>query len=589
MSATRGRSATGSALASFVVTALVVCGVWWWLGAPIQIASPTASVGKPYCLSYAPFRDAQNPLVEGTRVEAAQIEQDLALLSKYTDCIRTYSVDDGRADVLESARRHGLKVLHGIWVSSDPAKTRQQIETTVALAKAYPDVIAAVVVGNEVLLRGEMSSTDLIGYIRQVKAQVPMPVTYADVWEFWLRYPDVQSAVDFVTIHVLPYWEDFPIPATRAAAHVAAIRARVAAAFPGKEIVIGEFGWPSAGRMREEARPSPSNQARAILEAMALAKRENFRMNVIEAFDQPWKRELEGAVGGYWGIIDRATGAPKFSFDGTVSDHPHWVAQALAGVLLAALTFGAAFFAGREKGVSASQWLTIAALALVPGVLFGWVIEAVVDRQLQPGELAAFACLRRNCRRCSDRLRRRLRCRPLNSVVRVAPWQSGTPRRPRLGAGRHVDRADAGHGRSGTRPGVRSALPRHPVCAADCGGGAVPGVARFDAASGGTAGGRRDGGRSGSRGLGRLHCLQRNLRQLAVGLVLRRVDRSRNYLGAGTGRAKLRMSAPPASAERSALCMTTPKAAAASATANRMSDGRMRLSSATASATPPKT
>ena len=118
---------------------------------------------------------------------------------------------------------------------------------------------------------------------------------------------------------------------------------------------------------------------------MALAKRENFRMNVIEAFDQPWKRELEGAVGGYWGIIDRATGAPKFSFDGTVSDHPHWVAQALAGVLLAALTFGAAFFAGREKGVSASQWLRIAALALVPGVLFGWVIEAVVIDSFSPG------------------------------------------------------------------------------------------------------------------------------------------------------------------------------------------------------------
>ena len=123
-------------------------------------------------MSYAPFRDGQDPLVEGTRVRAGQIEQDLALLSKYTGCIRTYSVDDGRADVLESARRHGLKVLHGIWVSSDPAKTRQQIETTVALAEAYPDVISAVVVGNEVLLRGEMSSTDPIGYIRQVKAQV---------------------------------------------------------------------------------------------------------------------------------------------------------------------------------------------------------------------------------------------------------------------------------------------------------------------------------------------------------------------------------------------------------------------------------
>jgi len=390
MSATREPSAIGSAVASFVLTALVICGVWWWLGAPIQIASPTASVGEPYCLSYAPFRDGQNPLVEGTRVEPWQIEEDLALLSKYTSCIRTYSVDDGRADVLESARRHGLKVLHGVWVSNNPAKTRQQIETTIALAKAYSDVIAAVVVGNEVLLRGEMSSTDLIAYIRQVKAQVPMPVTYADVWEFWLHYPDVQSAVDFVTIHVLPYWEDFPIPATRVAAHVAAIRERVAAALPGKEIVIGEFGWPSAGRMREDARPSPSNQARAIIETLALAKRENFRMNVIEAFDQPWKRALEGAVGGYWGIIDRATGAPKFSFDGTVSDHPRWVAQALAGVLLAALTFAAGFFAGREKGVPASPWPKmlwpkIAALALVPAILVGWTIEAIAIDSFSPG------------------------------------------------------------------------------------------------------------------------------------------------------------------------------------------------------------
>ena len=140
--------------------------------------------------------------------------------------------------------------------------------TSVAYAKAYPDVIKAIVVGNEVLLRGEMTAADLIAVIRDIKAQVPMPVTYADVWEFWLRYPDVQNAVDFVTIHVLPYWEDFPIPASRAAAHLAAIRKKVAAAFPNKEIVIGEFGWPSAGRMREDARPSRSNQARAVIDTL---------------------------------------------------------------------------------------------------------------------------------------------------------------------------------------------------------------------------------------------------------------------------------------------------------------------------------
>ena len=91
-----------------------------------------------------------------------------------------------------------------------------------------------------------------------------MPVTYADVWEFWLRHREVAAAVDFVTIHILPYWEDFPISARDAANHVDAIRRQMVAAFPGKDILVGEFGWPSAGRMREGALPSPVNQARVM-------------------------------------------------------------------------------------------------------------------------------------------------------------------------------------------------------------------------------------------------------------------------------------------------------------------------------------
>jgi exo-beta-1,3-glucanase (GH17 family) len=357
---------------------VAVFGVWLWLGTPVQIPGLRLPVHKLYCVSYAPYRAGQSPLVEGTRVEPQQIDEDLALLSNFTDCVRTYSVDDGLDCVLQSARRYRLKVQQGVWISNQKVKTRRQIETSIALAKAYPDVITALVVGNEVLLRGEISPADLIGLIREVKSRVAMPVTYADVWEFWLRYPEVQNAVDFITVHILPYWEDFPIPASRAAAHVAAIHAKVAAAFPGKEIVIGEFGWPSAGRMREGARPSPSNQALAVGETLALAQRENFRVNVIEAFDQPWKRALEGAVGGYWGILDRASGAPRFSFAAaTISDHPHWLAEAMAGLLLAALTFAGAMAGGRKKGFSPSLWPRIAALAFLPATMFGWIIETV--------------------------------------------------------------------------------------------------------------------------------------------------------------------------------------------------------------------
>jgi len=367
-----------SALAHFALTALAIALAWAWLGKPVQLApSPLAAGGKLSCISYAPFRDGQDPLVPGTMVSAEQIDQDFALLSRYTDCIRTYSNANGLAQIPAIAKRHGLKVLMGLWLANNPPFNRQQIATAIELAKTFPDVISAVVVGNEVLLRGEMSVNDLRAIIREVKSQVSMPVTYADVWEFWLRYSDLQNDVDFVTIHILPYWEDFPLPASAAAAHVDDIRKKVAAAIPDKEILIGEIGWPSAGRMREAARPSLSNQARVITETLELAKRENFRVNVIEAFDQPWKRALEGSTGRYWGIFDRATQAPKFSFSGLVSDHPDWVQQAAAGIAVAICAFAGAWLFGRGKGAPTYLWSRIAVVTFLPAVLFGWTLETV--------------------------------------------------------------------------------------------------------------------------------------------------------------------------------------------------------------------
>jgi glucan 1,3-beta-glucosidase len=367
-----------AALACYAATAIAIGFAWWWLGAPIRLPpSPLAAGGKLACVSYAPFRGDQDPLVETTHVSAAQIDEDLALLSRYTDCIRTYSIENGLDQVPAIAAHHGLKVMQGLWLSNKAEKNRHQVETVVALAKAFPNTINAVIVGNEVLLRGDLSVGDLEGFIRTVKAQVTMPVSYADVWEFWLRNRDLQAAVDFVTIHILPYWEDFPLPASIAAAHVDAIRRQIAAAIPNREIFIGEVGWPSAGRMREGALPSPSNQARVISETMTLAQRENFRVNVIEAFNQPWKRWLEGATGGYWGIFDRATAAPKFAFSGIVSDHPYWLLQALAGALLAAIIFASALASAGAKPAVALLWPRIALLAFLPAVLFGWALERI--------------------------------------------------------------------------------------------------------------------------------------------------------------------------------------------------------------------
>jgi exo-beta-1,3-glucanase (GH17 family) len=361
-------------LALLVISLGAIAAVWWWLATPINLVrAPIDPDAKLLCVSYAPFRGDQTPLQLTTHIESEQIAQDLAQLVKITDCVRTYSIDNGLDQVPALAAKVGLKVIQGIWLGSNRLKNLAQISTVVGLTKQYPAVISSVVVGNEVLLRGEMTTSDLAATIRSVKSQVAVPVTYADVWEYWLRNREVYDAVDFVTIHILPYWEDFPIRAKYAAIHVDSIRKRMAVAFPGKEILIGETGWPSAGRMRDAALPSRTNQARVVSEILDLAKRENFRVNLIEAYDQPWKRQLEGTVGGYWGLIDSVQRALKYPPGVAISNYPYLKLQMGCGMALSILTFGAGWLTLRRRPWTPRlvSWVAVGCSATTAGILVG--------------------------------------------------------------------------------------------------------------------------------------------------------------------------------------------------------------------------
>lgn len=380
----------------FTLSVVIVIAIWWWLGAPVAMPpSPLASDQKLYCVSYAPFHGKQTPLDLSTKIPPEQIDQDLALLSRITDCVRTYSVDFGLDRIPEYAKRHGMKVMLGLWVSSHADRTQFQIDTVVSLASRFPDTIRSVIVGNEVLLRGEISAQSLADIIRGVKARVKAPVTYADVWEFWLRYRELSDVVDFITIHILPYWEDAPVAAHVAADHVDNIRRHVADEFPGKEIMIGEVGWPSSGRMRWGALPSPANQARVLSDVLARAQREHFRVNLIEAFDQPWKRNFEGTVGGHWGLFADGARQPKFVWGEAVSNHPQWPWQAAGGVVLVALAFAAAVFARRSEpdAITTNAWAAISVSAIVAGVLAGWSVENVTRQSFDLAGLVRSSAL----------------------------------------------------------------------------------------------------------------------------------------------------------------------------------------------------
>ncbi len=323
--------------AIFNLFILALISAWFWQqNQPVKLAEPLLADGKLQCLSYAPYYgEGQTPFIKGTHISQVQIESDLKFLAEHSNCVRIYSVNQGLDYVPVAASKIGLKVLLGAWIGWVDSENIQEINLATRLANQYPDTITGLIIGNEVLLRGEQTEAALAEYIKLAKQSTKIPVTYADVWEYWLKHRALESSVDFVTVHVLPYWEDDPQPVSNAMHHVNVVMDKVTHGFK-KPVMIGETGWPSVGRHRNASVPSAVNQARYMREFLLRAEEAKWNYNLIEAVDQPWKRFLEGAVGGYWGLFDTNLN-PKFSFSGDMSERKdglkplYW---ALSGLLI---------------------------------------------------------------------------------------------------------------------------------------------------------------------------------------------------------------------------------------------------------------
>lgn len=289
-------------LAIVLLVTLAAFFVWKLYTRPVAIPAVTDKLAS---VSLASFRDGQSPLT-GVFPSREQVEEDIKTIAPHVRGIRTYTADEGMQYVPALAEKYNLHLIQGAWLGRDSVANAQEIAQLIAQANKYPQTIDRLMIGNEVLLRGDLTSAELIEHIKAVKSQVAQPVSYADVWAFWLKYPELAEHVDFITIHILPYWEDMPQSVDDAHRHLIEIVAMMKAQFPGKPILIGETGWPSFGRSRGPANPDALMQAQYIRQLPALAQTHGFDYNVIEAFDQRWKMQHEGTVGGEWGVWNTA-------------------------------------------------------------------------------------------------------------------------------------------------------------------------------------------------------------------------------------------------------------------------------------------
>jgi len=334
-------------------------------------------------LSYSGYQagDTDNHLTD------AQIDTDMETLAGHTNNVRTYGVADGLDRIPVIAAKHGIDVNLGAWISPDDSTNKQELAHAIDVTRTNSNV-KRLIVGNESLLRADVTIDQLIGYIETAKRQVDIPVTTAEPWHVWLKYPQLADSVDFITVHILPYWEG--IPEDGALGYIMYRYRQLATAFPHKHIFIGEIGWPSEGQWVKGAEPSQVNQAKFVRDFLTTASNERLDYSIVESFDEPWKRGIEGTVGAHWGLWD-VNHNPKFSMSGSIVESSRWLQGYIIASLLAFLPIQ--WFVRRKQYLRFRGQLFYAGLIQAVASVFVWAIMAAIAERILDGDIVAWSAL----------------------------------------------------------------------------------------------------------------------------------------------------------------------------------------------------
>lgn len=256
-------------------------------------------------LCFSPYLDGQGP---GSEVDEAQIRARMQIIRSTTRWVRSFSCTDGNELIPRIAHECGLKTLVGAWLGTDRAINEREVEGVIAVARAgHADIVA---VGNEVMLREDLTEDELIGYLQRVKDALPgVKVGYVDAYYLFEKHPRITAVCDVLLTNCYPFWEGCPLD--QAIAYMQSMVQRTQAVADGKPVIISETGWPDKGTAFHGAVPSHVGAMRYFVETNAWAQRDGIDVFYFSAFDEAWKVGAEGDVGAYWGLWDK-DGAPKY-------------------------------------------------------------------------------------------------------------------------------------------------------------------------------------------------------------------------------------------------------------------------------------
>ena len=328
--------------------------------------------------SFSPFQSGQSPL-EKKYPSEKELEADLGLLQGKSYAIRTYTVEDVLAKIPELAGKYGINVASGVWIDDNEAQNQAYMKIFLETAVKNPSIVRAVV-GNEVLLRKDLTLEELAVYLDQARKALEIPVSTAEPWHVWVKYHELANHVDYLAVHMLPYWEGVHID--QAVDYIIDKMNLLKSLFPDKPIVIAEVGWPSNGRTVRSAVASTANQAAFLRRFLYRAQQEKYIYYVMEAFDQPWKRHTEGAVGAYWGVYN-VTRQEKFPFTQPIVPIANWYLLAGVSVLIASVTFAILLIDSQTLGNRGRGFLAVLVFSAASGAV--WVVYDYIHQYLTVG------------------------------------------------------------------------------------------------------------------------------------------------------------------------------------------------------------
>lgn len=261
---------------------------------------------KIHGISFSPYVEQQGP---GTQIAAQQIRERLAIVQPWTNWIRTFACSEGHEEIPAIAKQAGLKTMVGVWLDDNRAQNELELENAIEIARqGHADLLG---VGNEVLLRGDLSEDELLDYIERAKRAVSdVPVGYVDAYFEFNDHPKIADACDVIFANCYPFWEG--CPAEHAILYMKEMYRKAQQAAAGKKVIISETGWPNIGTAERGAVPSFENAIKYFIDTYRWADEDDVEIFWFSAFDETWKVDSEGDVGAYWGLWDK-DGQPKYS------------------------------------------------------------------------------------------------------------------------------------------------------------------------------------------------------------------------------------------------------------------------------------